>query len=87
MPHLPLQFLNAIGDCPGLQMQNFIEAHEKEEKVTSVRFNPFKPVELDFQCASAVPWSQNACYLGERPSFGRPKYRLLCFSRRHELVR
>ncbi len=69
MPHLPLQFLNAIGDCPGLQMQNFIEAHEKEEKVTSVRFNPFKPVELDFQCASAVPWSQNACYLGERPSF------------------
>lgn len=69
MPHLPPQFLNAITDSPGLNLQTFIKAHEDEEKITSVRFNPFKLIEPDFKCEQQVPWADNAYYLADRPSF------------------
>lgn len=69
MPHLPSQFLNAISDSPGLDMPAFVKIHEEEEKITSVRFNPFKKCVPDFLCDNPVPWAQNAYYLRDRPSF------------------
>jgi len=69
MPHLPPQFLKSISESPGLNLPAFIKVHEQEEKVTSIRFNPFKPFSSTFLCAQAVPWAQQAFYLHERPSF------------------
>jgi 16S rRNA C967 or C1407 C5-methylase (RsmB/RsmF family)/NOL1/NOP2/fmu family ribosome biogenesis protein len=69
MKDLPKQLLQSLSGMPGFSEKDFIEAHREENKITSIRLNPFKPVELDFALNSKVEWCANAYYLDERPSF------------------
>lgn len=69
MPKLPDEFLQSVKNVPGMQLSAFIEAHQQPDKLTSIRRNPFKPVELDFLTTTAVPWLTEGSYLAERPQF------------------
>ena len=66
---LPEQFLNSLSGIEGFDEKAFVELHDKEEKLTSIRLNPFKKVELDFSLDKPVDWCENAFYLNDRPSF------------------
>lgn len=66
---LPVQFLNSIKNANGFNETSFIEVHEKEEKLTSIRLNPFKKTELDFDLSSKINWCKDGFYLAQRPLF------------------
>lgn len=66
---LPQQLLNSLKDLKGFDEEAFIEVHNKEEKITSIRLNPFKPCVLDFETREKVKWCDAGFYLSERPSF------------------
>ncbi len=66
---LPEQFLNSLSGIKGFDENAFVDLHEGEEKITSVRLNPFKKIELDFNLNKSVSWCENGFYLDERPSF------------------
>ncbi len=66
---LPPQFLNSIKDAKGFEEKSFIEVHEKEEKITSIRLNPFKKTNLIFELNEKVQWCEDGFFLKERPSF------------------
>lgn len=66
---LPEQFLNSLIGIEGFDEKAFADLHDKEDKLTSVRLNPFKKVELDFNWDDRVDWCEHAFYLNERPSF------------------
>lgn len=69
MPKLPQQLLNSLNLLDEFDEQSFIEAHETDQRITSIRLNPFKPALLDFELSSKVPWNKHGHYLNERPSF------------------
>jgi 16S rRNA C967 or C1407 C5-methylase (RsmB/RsmF family)/NOL1/NOP2/fmu family ribosome biogenesis protein len=69
MPKLPEQFLNSLEGVPGFDRQAFVDAHEHEARVTSIRLNPFKKARLDFATGAPVPWCTDGFYLEERPYF------------------
>jgi NOL1/NOP2/sun family putative RNA methylase len=74
MPKLPKELLNSLTNLEGFSEKEFIESHEAENKVTSIRLNPFKTDEetkenLNFQLTDSVPWNENGYYLKTRPSF------------------
>lgn len=69
MKELPKQLLQSLSGMPGFSEKEFVEAHRELNKITSIRLNRFKPVELDFTLNSKVNWCENAYYLDERPSF------------------
>jgi 16S rRNA C967 or C1407 C5-methylase (RsmB/RsmF family)/NOL1/NOP2/fmu family ribosome biogenesis protein len=69
MPRLPEQLLNSLEGLDGFERRAFEEAHESANRITSLRLNPFKPVELDFALSKPVPWCDGGYYLNERPSF------------------
>lgn len=69
MPNIPQQLLNSLQHLEKFDEPAFIQAHEAENKITSIRLNPFKKAALDFELNDAVPWSDDAFYLNERPSF------------------
>ena len=69
MPSLPKQLLNSLAQLSNFDEQAFVEAHSEENKITSIRLNPFKEVALEFDLVRVVPWNQNAFYLAQRPSF------------------
>lgn len=69
MPSLPKQLLNSLAQLSNFDEQAFVEAHNEENKITSIRLNPFKEVLLEFDLGRVVPWNQNAFYLAQRPSF------------------
>lgn len=50
-------------------MDAFVQAHREENKITSMRFNPFKRSAPAFETAAPVAWAGNAFYLSSRPSF------------------
>lgn len=70
---LPESFLNTLKDLPGFNQESFVRVHELGEQVTSVRLNPAKPFEITdhsfLNNTIKIPWSDNAHYLAERPSF------------------
>ncbi len=66
---LPEQFLNSLNGIKGFDEKAFENLHNGEEKITSIRLNPFKKVELDFKTDKPVSWGENSFYLNERPSF------------------
>ena len=41
----------------------------EENKITSIRINPFKKVVLDFELDEPVKWNKHGFYLNQRPSF------------------
>lgn len=69
MPKLPQQLLNSLNQLSHFNEEAFIEAHKEEHLVTSIRLNPFKPVELDFETQETVKWNSQGFYLASRPSF------------------
>src|SRR5688572_1477632 len=69
MPQLPQQLLNSLSQLDDFNEDAFVEAHQEEKKITSIRLNPFKPIALEFNLAKPVAWSSNGFYLDERPSF------------------
>ncbi|MBL7933165.1 MAG: RsmB/NOP family class I SAM-dependent RNA methyltransferase, partial [Bacteroidia bacterium] len=69
MPNLPSQLLESLSHLDRFERDAFIEAHKKEKRITSIRLNPFKSVDLDFTFADTVAWCDGAFYLADRPSF------------------
>jgi 16S rRNA C967 or C1407 C5-methylase (RsmB/RsmF family)/NOL1/NOP2/fmu family ribosome biogenesis protein len=69
MPVVPQKLIESLRGLDGFDEKAFLEIHEQEQRITSVRLNPFKTVELDLQLNEKVPWSQNSFYLNERPAF------------------
>lgn len=66
---LPAHFLNSIKNAVGFDEDAFVKTHESEEKITSIRLNPFKKTELNFEATDPVAWCKEGFYLKERPSF------------------
>lgn len=80
MPNLPTLLLESLKEFDGFNIEAFVDAHREENKLTSIRLNPFKPVDLDFELGDAVPWSPGAYYLQERPSFTHdPLFQAGCY--------
>lgn len=69
MKQLPGELLKSLSGLEGFDEKAFIEAHLSENRITSIRLNPFKPVALDFELGEAVSWCSSGYYLKERPSF------------------
>lgn len=69
MTSLPKQLLQSLNQLGHFDEKAFVEAHQEENKITSIRLNPFKKVELDFTAEKAVKWNSEGFYLNERPSF------------------
>ncbi len=70
-PMLPPELLRSLQSAPGFNEDSFKQVHEQREAVTSVRFNPLKPVdhtEVEF-LSNRVPWSSEGHYLSQRPFF------------------
>lgn len=53
----------------GFDESAFLKVHEEEERITSIRLNPFKAVSPDFELNNPVNWCYNGYYLDVRPSF------------------
>ncbi len=69
MQSLPQQLLSNLNLLTHFDEAAFVEAHNPENKITSMRLNPFKPVELDIETNDNVKWCENSYYLNNRPSF------------------
>jgi 16S rRNA C967 or C1407 C5-methylase (RsmB/RsmF family)/NOL1/NOP2/fmu family ribosome biogenesis protein len=69
MLNLPEQLLNSLSQLAGFDKDAFIEAHKEENKITSIRLNPFKKTDLDFVANEKIPWCDEGYYLQSRPSF------------------
>lgn len=63
----PAHFLEQLTGLPGYDVDEFTLVHQQVPP-TSVRLNPFKPVEL-FPDSTSIPWSRSGRYLPSRPSF------------------
>ena len=72
---LPIALLRSLDGVEGFDKEAFIKVHESEERVTSIRTNPFKKSETrnprlpDEQVKSKIPWADHGYYLETRPSF------------------
>lgn len=81
MNHLPEQLISSLRNTQGFDEKLFIEIHDADKQITSVRFNQRKVTEEkiaqnDLKNAFStlpidgkIPWSRNGYYLKERPSF------------------
>ncbi len=69
MRSLPSQLINELNKLTHFNEAAFIEAHHPENKITSIRLNPFKPVEFDIEVNNKVLWNERSFYLNNRPSF------------------
>ena len=69
MPKLPQQLLNSLSQLDHFNVEAFVEAHKQENKITSIRLNPFKKTQLDFELNDKVGWSSDGYYINNRPSF------------------
>ncbi len=80
MPSPPQQFLNSLRHLDHFDEKAFVKVHEEEMKITSIRLNPYKKTELDFELNEAVNWCSDAFYLNERPSFTHdPLFQAGCY--------
>lgn len=70
---LPLELLRSLDGVKGFDKEAFINVHESEERVTSIRMNPFKKSDpdtyRDVNLKSKIPWTEHGYYLESRPSF------------------
>jgi 16S rRNA C967 or C1407 C5-methylase (RsmB/RsmF family)/NOL1/NOP2/fmu family ribosome biogenesis protein len=69
MPNIPEQLLNTLCKLDHFEAVPFVEAHHENNRITSVRLNPFKKTTLDFELGKPVSWSGSGYYLASRPSF------------------
>lgn len=68
MVEFPPLFLNSISNCCGFDQDSFTKVHQTESP-TSIRVNPLKKAELNFDLFEPVTWNANGYYLHERPNF------------------
>jgi len=67
---LPEAFLQSLADVPGFDRACFVECHQSNAPVTSVRLNPDKQISLQENWQTKeVPWCSEGRYLATRPSF------------------
>ncbi|MEN9382825.1 MAG: hypothetical protein RI940_1708 [Bacteroidota bacterium] len=70
---LPESFLKSLAGLPGFDRQNFEQAHEIQEQVTSVRINSAKPFDIHEHAflnnVQQIPWCKEGSYLNARPIF------------------
>ncbi len=65
----PPEFLNSLRSIHGFDAEAFNKVHANSEIPVSVRKNPFKPFDLEYEVQEEVPWCSDAYYLKERPVF------------------
>ena len=65
---LPIELLRSLDGVDGFNKEAFIKVHESEERVTSIRMNPYKKSEI-VNLQSKIPWTEEGYYLDSRPSF------------------
>lgn len=65
---LPPILINSLEGTCGFDKDGFLQRHQDQESLTSIRLNPSKKADLPFEI-SPVGWSQWGYYLKERPSF------------------
>jgi 16S rRNA C967 or C1407 C5-methylase (RsmB/RsmF family)/NOL1/NOP2/fmu family ribosome biogenesis protein len=65
--NFPHNFLESLRGIPGLEVDNFIAAHQNLPAPTSIRINPFK--KSDLLIGETIPWYSQGLYLEQRPSF------------------
>ncbi|WP_374948843.1 RNA methyltransferase [Mucilaginibacter sp.] len=65
--NFPSGFLSLLDHEPGFDRVSFIDSHQSEQTVTSIRLNPFKPSPV--KTDAPVPWCGEGFYLNTRPSF------------------
>ena len=67
---LPEAFLQSLADVPGFDRGAFVECHQANAPITSVRLNPDKQITLQESWQTKeVPWCLEGRYLATRPSF------------------
>ncbi|MEO7264526.1 MAG: RsmB/NOP family class I SAM-dependent RNA methyltransferase, partial [Ferruginibacter sp.] len=68
---LPADLISSLKDVKGFDEQQFLETHQIEAQIASIRINPTKFTIHDSQLPihDKVPWSSYGYYLSERPSF------------------
>ena len=70
---LPQALLDSLEGVKGFDEEAFINVHESDERVTSIRINPFKRSDpdsyRDVNFKSKIPWTEYGYYLETRPSF------------------
>jgi 16S rRNA C967 or C1407 C5-methylase (RsmB/RsmF family)/NOL1/NOP2/fmu family ribosome biogenesis protein len=66
---LPATLLDSLQQVEGFDKDAFVHVHESGEQITSVRFNPLKPVAHQLPLSEKISWSSQGYYLSERPSF------------------
>jgi 16S rRNA C967 or C1407 C5-methylase (RsmB/RsmF family)/NOL1/NOP2/fmu family ribosome biogenesis protein len=70
-PYLPEKLISSLQGIRGFHEKDFVEVHQSQLQITSIRINPKKLVN-GWQPATGitpVPWSSAGYYLSERPSF------------------
>ena len=71
---LPEAFIQSLQKIQGFDEKSFVDAHNDEKKITSIRVNPKKLTDTNIGHSSLtirqkIPWSTHGYYLTERPSF------------------
>ncbi|MEI6021777.1 MAG: Fmu (Sun) domain protein, partial [Bacteroidota bacterium] len=69
MIKFPEALLNQLKKTANFDDSAFLEAHQANRLITSLRLNPFKKVGLDFDLNDPVAWNNEGFYLNERPYF------------------
>ena len=67
---LPNDLINHLKNDPNFDHEAFVEIHNNEQKITSIRLNPKKA--MDTACLNidkAIPWCQKGYFLKERPIY------------------
>src|SRR4030095_9292224 len=60
--------MRSLEGVKGFDKEAFVNVHESEERITSIRINPFKKSEIR-NLKSKIPWTEYGYYLETRPSF------------------
>jgi 16S rRNA C967 or C1407 C5-methylase (RsmB/RsmF family)/NOL1/NOP2/fmu family ribosome biogenesis protein len=68
---LPNALLQSLQGVPGFNQDAFVQVHEVQTSVTSVRTNLSKAADTKYAFAldQPIPWCNNGFYLSNRPSF------------------
>ena len=70
---LPGKLLESLEGIEGFDKESFERVHQFVEPITSIRFNPAKPISqfpnFSISQSNKVPWTDHGYYLNQRPSF------------------
>lgn len=66
---IPPVLVQRLANNPLFETDAFLAAHERDDRVTSIRINPQKPFPQDPAVHNPVPWCDTGYYLKQRPVF------------------